>query len=86
MKKEKLAPEQEILLYEREYMTEDELSDSFAEFIRKKRKEVLSPTGKEGISIQEHADLLGLSKGMYQKILNKSKKQSLKIILKNNLL
>ena len=73
MKKEKLAPEQEILLYEREYMTEDELSDSFAEFIRKKRKEVLSPNGKEGISIQEHADLLGLSKGMYQKILNKQK-------------
>ena len=47
MKKEKLAPEQEILLYEREYMTEDELSDSLAEFILKKRKDVLSPNCKE---------------------------------------
>lgn len=73
MTKKKMSPEQEYLLYEREYMTEDEPTDTFAEFIRKKRKEVLSPTGKEGISIQEHADLLGLSKGMYQKILNKQK-------------
>lgn len=84
MKKEKLAPEQEILLYEREYMTEDELSDSFAEFIRKKRKEVLSPTGKEGISIQEHADLLGLSKGMYQKILNKQKETQFRDCITKN--
>lgn len=73
MAKEKLSSEQEYLLHEHEYMTEDKLTDTFAEFIRKKRKEVLSPTGKEGISIQEHADLLGLSKGMYQKILNKQK-------------
>lgn len=73
MAKKKSSPEQEILLYEREYMNEDELTETFAEFIRRKRKEVLSHTGKEGISIQEHADLLGLSKGMYQKILNKQK-------------
>lgn len=73
MTKEKLSPVPEILLYERKYMPEDELTDTFAEFIRKKRKVVLSPTGKDGISIQEHADRLGLSKGMYQKILNKQK-------------
>lgn len=73
MKKEKLLPEQEIVLNEYEFMSEDKRVETFAEFIRQKRKEVLSPTGKAGISIQEHADLLGLSKGMYQKILNKQK-------------
>ena len=69
MAKKKYAPDQEILVYEHDYMTEDELTETFAEFIRRKRKEVLSYTGKEGLSIQEHADRLGLSKGIYQKIL-----------------
>ena len=71
--KKKERSEEETLLYEHEYMNEDGSKKTFADFIRKKRKEVLSPTGKEGLSIQEHADLLGLHKGMYQKILNKQK-------------
>lgn len=73
MAKKNLPPEQDILLYEHEYMTEDEPTETFADYIRKRRKEVLSPTGEDGLTIEDHADLLGLSKGMYQKILNKQK-------------
>lgn len=46
---------------------------TFAKYIKSKRKEVRSPSGKEGISIGEHAEMLGLSQEMFRKILNKQK-------------
>ena len=73
MKRNINSTEKEFLLYNRDYMAEEEQFESFSSYIRAKRKEVLIPNKKEGISIQEHAELLGLSQGMYQKIVNKQK-------------
>lgn len=63
---------EDYVLSERDVLTESE-GLSFAQYIRKKRKEVFNASGKEGISVGEHAGKLGLSQEMFRKILNKQK-------------
>ena len=65
--------EKKCFISEREEGNYEHLSESFAEFIRRKRKEVYNSSGTKILSIGEHAQRLGLSKDMYQKILNKQK-------------
>lgn len=62
----------EYLLSERDMHDEVE-NQTFAQYIREKRKEVFSMSGKVGISIGEHAEKLGITKEMFRKILNKQK-------------
>lgn len=64
---------EEIVLYELEELIEDG-EETFAKYIRKKRKEKISPSTKKALSIKEHADMLGLSQEMYRKILNMQKR------------
>ena len=65
--------EDEYVLYEREDFVTDEDSESFADYIRRKRKEVYNASGDKILSIGEHARRLGLSQEMYRKILNLQK-------------
>lgn len=64
---------EEQVLHMQEEPVANESSESFAEFIRKKRKKAYSPSGEKVFSIGEHASLLGLSQEMLRKILNKQK-------------
>lgn len=63
----------EHVLHEQEDYVANESSESFADYIRRKRKEMLCPSGDKTLSIGEHASRLGLSQEMYRKILNKQK-------------
>ena len=61
------------VLHEQEDYVDSESTESFAEYIRRKRKDVDSPYSDKALSIGEHASLLGLSQEMLRKILNKQK-------------
>lgn len=74
-KKRKNKLEKTYVLYETSMANNDDENVSFAKYIKEKRREALSHSGdsKQSMSIDEHAELLGLSKEMYRKILNKQK-------------
>lgn len=73
MKKAKeIGMNEGYVLSERDMLAEPQKL-SFAQYIRQKRREVFSASGKEGISVGEHAGKLGLSQEMFRKILNKQK-------------
>lgn len=61
-----------VVLSERNMLPEPQ-KITFAQYISQKRKEVFSVSGKEGISIGEHAKMLDISQEMFRKILNKQK-------------
>ncbi len=63
----------EILLRERSISINKQDGKGFAKFIRNTRKEIISASGKKGLSTRELAERVGIDYEMFRKILNMNK-------------
>jgi len=73
MNKSADANELEMLISERFISVNKYKHESFSKYIKDRRKEVLSDSGKEGLTTRELAEKIGINYEQFRKILNKQK-------------